>query len=117
VHHAYLAEVAFRREVGMKSSVYQAVCSPFRNPLDAGERRAIKFAASKPVGWFTRRMAAAAGVRDPGIRWRFEKDPTFDNQIATFEWEGRDAVMRIEKTVPSEPEMPELETVFEMKVA
>ena len=117
VHHAYLAEVAFRRDVEMKSNVFQAVCSPFRNPLDARERRAIKFAASKPVAWLTRRMAAAAGVRDPGIRWRFEQEPTFDNQVATIEWEGRDAVMRIEKTVPSDPELPGLETVFEMRVA
>jgi hypothetical protein len=117
VHHAYLAEVGFRRDVGMKSHVFQAVCSPFRNPLDARERRAIKFAASKPVAWFTRRMAAAAGVRDPGMRWRFEQDPTFDNQIATFEWEGKSAVVRIEKTVPSEPESPTLENVFEMKIA
>jgi hypothetical protein len=117
VHHAYVAEVAFRRDVGMRSAVYQAVCSPFRNPLDARERRAIKFAASKPVAWLTRRMAAAAGVRDPGIRWRFEQEPTFKNQIATFEWEGRHARIRIEKTVPSEPEAPELETVFEMQVA
>src|SRR3954452_25365165 len=38
VHHAYLAEVGFRREVGAQSAVYQAVCSPFRNPLDRHER-------------------------------------------------------------------------------
>ena len=49
VHHAYLAGVAFRRDVGMKSKVYQAVCSPFRNPLDSGERRAIKLAGSRPA--------------------------------------------------------------------
>ena len=34
VHHAYLAEVAYRRGTGMRSQVWQAVCSPFRNPLD-----------------------------------------------------------------------------------
>src|SRR4051794_4503288 len=42
VHHAYLAEVAFRHGSGVRSKVYQAVCSPFRNPLDARERRVIK---------------------------------------------------------------------------
>jgi hypothetical protein len=117
VHHAYLAEVAFRRDVGMKSAVYQAVCSPFRNPLDARERRVIKAAASPPAKWFARALARAAGVRDPGIRWRFAQDATFDNQVATLEWQGRDAVMRIEKTVPSDPERPRLETVFERKIA
>ena len=43
VHHAYLAEVGFRREAGVQSAVYQVVCSPFRNPLDVRERRVIRF--------------------------------------------------------------------------
>ena len=34
VHHAYLAEVGLRDEAGRsESAVYQAVCSPYRNPL------------------------------------------------------------------------------------
>jgi hypothetical protein len=117
VHHAYLAEVAFPPSVGMKSHVYQAVCSPFRNPLDTRERRVIKAAASTPAKWIARGLARAAGVSDPGMRWRFAQDPTFDNQVATLEWEGRDAVMRIEKAVPTDPDRPRLETVFERKIA
>src|SRR3712207_8062569 len=31
VHHAYLAEVAYPRGSGVRSAVWQAVCSPFRN--------------------------------------------------------------------------------------
>ena len=42
VHHAYLAEVGFPRGSGVQSRVYQAVCSPFRNPLDERERRVIR---------------------------------------------------------------------------
>ena len=38
VHHAYLAEVGFPPGTGMRSTVWQAVCSPFRNPLDNKER-------------------------------------------------------------------------------
>ena len=34
VHHAYLFEVAFPRGSGARSAVWQAVCSPYRNPLD-----------------------------------------------------------------------------------
>jgi hypothetical protein len=117
VHHAYLTEVAFRREVGMRSAVYQAVCSPFRNPLDARERRAIKAVASRPARWLTRALARAAGVRDPGMRWRYVQDPTFDNQVATLEWEGPEALLRIEKTVPSEPELPKLVNVFDRRIA
>ena len=34
VHHAYLAEVGYPRGAGVQSAIYQAVCSPFRNPLE-----------------------------------------------------------------------------------
>ena len=39
VHHAYLAEVAFERSAARQEPVWQAVCSPFRNALDAKERQ------------------------------------------------------------------------------
>ncbi|MEA2443546.1 MAG: hypothetical protein QOJ12_838 [Thermoleophilales bacterium] len=117
VHHAYLAEVAFPKDTGVRSNVYQAVCSPFRNPLDKRERRAIKAAASRPAKWLARGLARAAGVGDPGVRWKFEQKPTFDNQVATLEWEGREAWLRIEKAVPSDPRRPKLETVFEHRIA
>ena len=39
VHHAYLFEVGYPRGTGMKSSVWQAVCSPYRNPLEKKERQ------------------------------------------------------------------------------
>jgi len=45
------------------------------------------------------------------------KDPTFDNQVATLEWEGREALVRIEKAVPSDPAQPVLEAVFEHRIA
>jgi hypothetical protein len=117
VHHAYLADVSFPEVAGVKSRVYQAVCSPFRNPLDKRERRAIKAGATKPAAWVARGLARAAGVRSPGITWKFEQKPTFDNQVATMEWEGRDAWMRIEKAVPSDPRRPQLETIFEHRIA
>ena len=34
VHHAYLFEVGYPRGTGMKTNVWQAVCSPYRNPLE-----------------------------------------------------------------------------------
>jgi hypothetical protein len=116
VHHAYLSEVALNSGRGVKSAVYQACCSPFRNPLDAKERRAIKAMATAPARWVTGFMARRAGVEDPGMRWRYVKDPTFDNQVATLEWEGREALVRIEKAVPSDPAKPVLETVFEHRI-
>ena len=41
IHHAYVAEVAFHRDRGVRSPVWQAVCSPYRNPLDGRERFAL----------------------------------------------------------------------------
>jgi hypothetical protein len=118
VHHAYLADVAFRRGAGVKSAVYQAVCSPYRNALDNRERRAIEIARSRLVAELTGRMARAAGVEDPGIRWRFRCGPYFDNQVATLMFDGRDASMKLEK-VPRDPEGRDerLECVFEERLS
>jgi hypothetical protein len=117
VHHAYLAEVAFRRGERVKSAVYQAVCSPFRNPLDAHERGAIKFSASKPAELIAQALATAAGVPDPGIRWRFNGDLTFDNQVGVLEIDGRSARLRIEKAVPGDDGRPALETTLERRLS
>jgi hypothetical protein len=118
VHHAYLAEVGFRRDAGVRSAVYQAVCSPFRNALDAHERRVIRFALTRAGLAIGRGLAMAAGARDPDIRWRFVEGPFFDNQVATIEIDARRARMKLEKTV-ARPQSDEriLETVFERQLA
>ena len=102
---------------GVKSAVYQAVCSPFRNPLDSKERRVIRLATTKPVEALTRAMAKAAGVPDPDLRWRFAEGPYFDNQVATIHIEGRKAAIKLEKTKPGETEEETLETTFERRLA
>ncbi len=100
IHHAYLAEVALPRSVGARSAVYQAVCSPFRNPLDRHERLVARFGSSRVAGPIMHRLARLAGVPDPPIRWRLTEPPTFDNQFGTLELEGRRARVRIERTLP-----------------
>jgi hypothetical protein len=118
VHHAYLAEVAFRRGAGVESAVFQAVCSPFRNALDAHEQHAIRSALTRPGVAIARALARAAGARDPDIRWRFVEGPYFDNQVATVTTEGLHATVKLEKTV-GDPNSDErsLETVFERAIA
>jgi hypothetical protein len=113
VHHAYLAEVAFRRGSGAGSAVYQATCSPVRNALDRRERRMMRAAASRPAELLTRGLARAAGVEPPDIRWRFTQEPAFDNQVGTLELDGRSALVRIEKTTPGAAPEPRLELVLE----
>jgi PhoD-like phosphatase len=118
VHHAYLAEVGFRHDAEVRSAVYQAVCSPFRNALDAHERLVIRFALTRAGVAIARGLARTAGARQPELRWRFVEGPFFDNQVATIEIDARRARMVLEKTV-AEPRSDErsLETVFERQLA
>jgi hypothetical protein len=116
VHHAYLAEVNFPND-GVRSRVWQAVCSPFRNPLDAHERRAIRATLTWAAHGFARALARTAGVRRPPVGWRFAKGgPWFDNQVATITLEGRRARLGLEKTVPDGDDLA-LERVFEHELA
>jgi hypothetical protein len=117
VHHAYLAEMAFRPDAGIESAVYQAVCSPYRNPLDRHERLAIEAGFSRPFTAATRSLAGAAGAPDPGLRWRLAEGPYFDNQVASLRFDGRRATMRLDKTVPGGEEERRLECVFERRLA
>jgi hypothetical protein len=113
VHHAYLAQVAFRQGTRTKSAVYQAVCSPLRNALDSHERLVVRAGVRGSVISLTRALARAAGVPHPEIRWRLAQDPTFDNQFATLELRGSKAVLRIERIVPGDWKRPRIETSLE----
>ena len=118
VHHAYLFEVGYPRGTGMKSNVWQAVCSPYRNPLGKSERQSIRIGMSRDFELAMRTLARLAGVRDPGIGWRMTGDgPWFDNQVATLEIDGREIQMRLEKAVPVDDEHAELDLVLEHRLA
>ena len=118
VHHAYLSEVAFKRDAGVKSAVYQAVCSPMRNPLDSRERRAIKALFTRPVAAVTRAAGSprrrVRPLRSAGAGWA--AGPYFDNQLATLEVDGRRIDLSIEKAVPGDDE-PQLDCVQETRLA
>jgi PhoD-like phosphatase len=117
VHHAYLAETAFPPEAGVESAIYQAVCSPYRNPLDSHERRAIRAGFSRPFVAAMRALGRTADVPDPGMRWRLAEGPYFDNQVATLRLRGREARMQLDKTVPGEEDERRLDCVFERRIA
>jgi PhoD-like phosphatase len=119
VHHAYLMEVGFPPDAEVKSAVYQAVCSPFRNPLDRHERATIRLGTTRPMEVLARAVGRAAGVRDPDIRWRLAgaQKPWFDNQVGTLELEGRRARLLVEKTVPDDHVDPQLQTVIDVWLA
>jgi hypothetical protein len=118
VHHAYLTEVAWPKGTNAVSPVYQAVCSPFRNPLDAKERRMIRFGTSRPAWAIGRLLARAAGVRDPNLRWRMLEGPHFDNQVATLTLHERHGTMTLERTRADDPDdRPGLHECFSRRLA
>jgi hypothetical protein len=117
VHHAYLCEVAFRRGTAMRTPVYQAVCSPYRNPLSRPERNVIRAGFTRPFKAAASGLARLAGAPDPGIRWRPLEGPCFDNQVATLRLDGREAIARLDKTVAGEEDERALEKSFERRLA
>ena len=116
VHHAYLCDIAFRRDAGVQSKVVQAVCSPYRNPLDARERKAIRLGFTRAFRAFTRTLARLAKAPDPGIRWRLLEGPYFDNQVGTVRLDGREAIVRLDKTVVGDEDEKALEKSFERRL-
>jgi len=117
VHFSYLAEVRFRRDAGANSRVYQAVCSPIRNPLRRSERRAQELAVSGFGEFVGLLLARLAGVRRPDIRWDLTHGPWFHNSLGTLELDRRRAMLRLERSLPGDGSNPELDTVFERKLA
>ncbi len=102
VHHAYLAEVAFRKRVDAHSAVFQATCSPFRNGLSTAERATVRFASGRFGHAIGSLLCRTAGVPRARIRWRIDEGPWFDNQVATLALDGPSAHFRLEKTHPDD---------------
>jgi hypothetical protein len=118
VHHAYLSEVAFPRSAGVRSRVWQAVCSPFRNALNKHERLMIQAGNSRAGTALGRGLARLAGVRREPVRWRLVEGPFYDNQVASLRMDGRRAEARLERTVGDpESDHRELHTSYERPLA
>jgi hypothetical protein len=97
--------------------VYQAVCSPLRNPLDAHERRAIKLAMTRGAERVGRTLARAARVEDEPLTWEIADGPWFDNQVATLDLDGRRCSFRLESAVGVGEELPRLQETAVRRLA
>jgi hypothetical protein len=113
VHNAYLAKVEYPKRDNVQMPVWQGVCSPFRNPLDSSEQRAVRMTGSRPVGRLMRQMAKRAGVKDPAVSWKLQAPPAFDNQVSTLEWNGPAAKLKLERAEPGHPKKPPLTLTYE----
>jgi PhoD-like phosphatase len=117
VHHCYVHEVAFRRATRVRSAVYQAVCSPVRNPLSRRERTLLRAGhRSRVLARGLRRLAHAVGVDDPEAGWRLVQPPSFENQLATLRVHGRSAWLRMARTTPGDGVDPVLEAVLDRRL-
>ena len=95
VHTAYVVEVAANGPGA--SRVYQAICTPFRNPLTPMQRRVIRVGASRPAAAVLSRLARGAGVPDIAVEWRHLAGPTFDNSIGGLELDAQNARLTISR--------------------
>jgi hypothetical protein len=116
VHHGYLAEMDFGD--GVESPVYQAVCSPLRNPLGLPERLGLGAGWTKPGELVGKTLARLASVEEPPISWRLtHEEPWFENHVSTLELRGREATLRVERTTPEDAGEPRLYPLLERRLA
>lgn len=118
VHHSYVAQVEDLDDLGARSRIAQAVCSPIRNPLPRHVRVAMALLArglARPMQAMTRRSAK---IPDPPFRWSLTDGPWFDNCLAVLQvdgpdieltWHGGDATGR-------RPDLPVLREVARAEV-
>jgi len=81
VHFSYIAEIDRSRG----GRIFQAVCSPVRNPLPRLMRWfsvVMSYGLARPVGAV---VARSAKVPDPPFEWTTTKGPWFDNNLSVLQ--------------------------------
>ena len=105
VHCSSIAEVDLG--AGPSCRVHQLVCSPYRNPLSAKERRVVQATGSRVSELLFSRLARLAGVPSPSASWTPTRRATFDNGLGELFLDGRTASAVIRRS-PQEGEDPEV---------
>ena len=104
VHYSSISEIDLGSE--QRSRVHQLVCSPFRNPLSAKERRVVQVTASRGAARVFAKLAVWAGVDRPSATWKPLRRPTFENAISELMLDREDARVVVRRS-PREGEDPE----------
>jgi PhoD-like phosphatase len=105
VHCSSIAEVDLG--AGPACRVHQLVCSPYRNPLSAKERRVVQATGSRLSEMLFSRLAKLAGVPAPSASWTPSRRATFDNGLGELLLDGRSASAVMRRS-PHEGEDPEV---------
>jgi hypothetical protein len=93
VHSSSISEI----DLGPNGScgVHQIVCSPFRNPLSAMERRVVKATGSRIAEKIFFLLAKLAAVDSPSATWRPLRPATFENTLGELVLDGREGSVTI----------------------
>jgi hypothetical protein len=91
VHNAYINQVRLPTASTAPSRVYQIVCSPFRNPLSAMQRRSVRMITSRPAASVMRLLARLAGVPRSRTDWKLIRQPSFLNSLGELHLQDRAA--------------------------
>src|SRR4029078_10144994 len=75
VHNAYINQVTLPTTSTEPSCVYQIVSSPFRTPLSAMQRHAVRMINSRPATAVARLLARLARVTRSRTDWRLIRRP------------------------------------------
>ena len=108
VHNAYINQVSLPTTSTGSSRVYQIVCSPFRNPLAAMQRRAVKMITSPPAAGLTRLLARLAGVPRSRTDWRLIRQPSFHNSLGELHLHERAARATLYRSADSDEDFERL---------
>ena len=133
VHHAYLAVAEYPEP--MAARVYQVTCSPIHNSIPRAMKLVFHLGWSKTFEVVMKAISRLSGVPSLPIHWRHPSGPHFGNQLALLTFDGRQARVRLTRTVrppdaaarasraaghdgpgeqdPFDPEAPRLEVVVE----
>ncbi len=116
VHTAYVVKV----ELGcgpQAGSVYQIVCSPFRNPMTRVQRRVVRMTSSRVSAALFSILGRLCGITPTSASWEFLLGPTYDNSIGLLEVNGRAARVTISRSAAETEGGPLLLALHEYQLA
>ncbi len=117
VHYSYLARASLPHPASSRTSVYQAVCSPIRNPLSGPVRvlnAGASFGGARLVG---RVLAKAAGVARTPFDWTVSSGPYFHNVLGELHLDRGQADVRWVAPSASTEDPPPLQEIGSQRLA
>ncbi len=96
VHHAYVTRARYPDPV--ESAVYQVVCSPVHNHVQAYMHLGFRLGWSRAAEKLTRWIGRYAKVPPTPLDWQKLAGPFFGNELGTLLLDGRRAEVLLERT-------------------